>query len=271
MHSVRLRVSIFIILFTAIFLLVRYFHLLPHAPYQNFVSIPWLFSAISLIFSIISGFVIQSKWQTWDQLIDATHGELSSFRQLHILSHHFPKNIQKRIKENICAYLSLMVKESLDTKDLNIRSEKIEASIYQLEETIFEINYMQHPNTGVMAFDLVRKCMDYREKRLQNIAHRLPLGVKAFVMVATFCIIFSSLFIGEINSLIYDYLFTLIIGILAFGIYALIDDLDNPYRPGQWHLKIDDYKKLLEEIKKDTIIHLIKKNSYTTPREKSTS
>jgi len=252
--SIIIRLIVFTIFFSVIFYFIRFFNLLPPAKlYKNIDSIPWLFSAISLIFSIISGFVIQSKWHTWDELINATHGELSSFRQLHMLAHHFPNSIQTTIKQRICDYLQLMIDESKTNRDLNIHSQRVESAIYQLEETVFDIDYSQHPNFGEMAFDLVRKCMDYREKRLQNISHKLPQGVKIFVIGATFSMIFSSLFIG-VNTLAYDYMFTLIIALLSYGIYLLIDDLDHPYRPGQWHLKIDEYEQLLQEVKEDTAV-----------------
>jgi|SRR6185369_12837532 len=252
--SIIFRLFIFTLLFTFVFFVIRTLNILPPLQlHQNIDSIPWLFSAVSLIFSIISGFVIQSKWHTWDALIDATHGELNALRQLHILAHHFPKNTQTAIKHNISDYLQSMIKESKINTDLDIRSERVETAIYQLEETVFDIDYKQHPNIGAMTFDLVRKCMDYREKRLQNVAHKLPQGVKIFVISTTFFMIFSSLFIG-VESIIYDYVFTLMIALLSYGIYLLIDDLDHPYRPGQWHLKIDDYENLLEEIKEDKIV-----------------
>lgn len=254
MRSIILRLILFIVGLSAVIFGIRFLNILPFASLQqNINSIPWLFSAISITFSIISGFVIQSKWHTWDELIDATHGELSSFRQLHILSHHFPKHIQEQIKNKICVYLSIMIEESKINQDLNIRSERVEAALYKLEETVFDIDYSQHPNIGDMASDLMRKAMNYRERRLQNIAHKLPQGVKIFVMCATFFMIFSALFIG-VESFVYYYVFTLIVALLSYGIYLLIDDLDHPYRPGQWHLKIDDYIDLLKEIKEDTII-----------------
>ena len=254
MASISIRLIVFFVGFSIVIVLVRSLNILPLVSlHHNIDSIPWLFSAVSIIFSIISGFVIQSKWHTWDELIDATHGELSSFRQLHILSHHFPKKIQEQIKEQICNYLSIMIEESKLNPDLDIRSERVEAAIYKLEEIVFAIDYSQHPNMGEMSFDLVRKCMDYREKRLQNISHKLPYGVKIFVMVATVFMIFLSLFIG-VESFLYYYLFTLIIALLSYGIYLLIDDLVHPYRPGQWHLKIDDYMVLLKEIQTDSII-----------------
>jgi len=244
-----IRLIVFFIVFNIFFFSIRLFNLLPQGKlYENNSSLPWLFSAIELIFSIISGFVIQSKWGTWNALIDATHEEVSSLRELYVLSRHFPKQIQEKIRGKICTYLTVLLQEAKKNHTMDERSEQVDTAIYELEETIFSIDYSEHPNIGAMAFDLVRKCMEYREKRLQNILHQLPLGVKIFIIFATFSSIFTSLFVG-VTSLVYDYIFTSLIALLAFGVYLLIDDLDHPYRPGQWHLSTEVYKKVLAEIK----------------------
>lgn len=241
----------FFVIFNVFFFTVRLFHLLPPAKLiENNTSLPTLYSAIELIFSIISGFIIQSKWSTWNTLIDATHEELSALRELHVLSHHFSKEVHEKITKKICTYLSLIVEEGEQHMDLDHRSANVDKAIFELEETIFGIDYTEHPNIGVMSFDLVQKCMMYREKRLQNILHRLPLGVKVFIIFSTFAGIFTSLFIA-VTSPVYDYLFTSIIALLSYGIYLLIDDLDHPYRPGQWHLSMRSYKKVLNEIRED--------------------
>lgn len=203
-----------------------------------------------MIFSIISGFVIQSKWNTWNELLDATHGEVTSLLQLQNLSHHFPKKIQSDITEKIINYLQLIIEESDSNMNLGQRSDQVDTAALELEETIFNIDYSEHPQIGSLAFDLVRTCMEYREKRLQNFAHQLPVGVKFFLIATMVSTIATSLFIG-VTSLAYDYLFTSLIALLAYGIYLLIDDLDHPYRPGQWHLSTKDYKKLLEKIKSE--------------------
>jgi hypothetical protein len=249
--TILIKLIAFFLVFNLLFFSIRFFNLLPPVKLiENNSSLPWLFSAIELIFSIISGFIIQSKWSTWNTLIDATHEELSSVRELYILSHHFSKEIRQQIKEKISNYLSLILEESETNKNLSNRSAEVDQAIFQLEETIFSIDYAEHPNIGSMAFDLVRKCMESREKRLQNILHSLPLGVKVFIIFATYSSIFTSLFIG-VTSIGYDYLFTSVIALLAYGIYLLIDDLDHPYRPGQWHLSMKGYREVLREINED--------------------
>lgn len=245
---VHLKVITFILLFTLIFITLRYLHIIPLTPQSDkYNNLPWLFSAISLIFSIISGFIIQSKWQTWNELIDATHGEISSLKQLHMLGNHFPVPIQKTIRRDIAAYLQIIIDETSSNINAQGRSDRVEAAIYKLEETVLDIDYSEHPNIGSLMFDLVRKCLDYREKRLQNILRKLPNGVKLFTISTTVSIILSSLFVS-ITGVVYDYVFTLIIGLLSYGIYLLIDDLDHPYRPGQWQLTKDGYISLLDEV-----------------------
>ena len=248
--TVSFKLFAFISLFSSIFFIIRSLNLLPSLNQQNNLSsIPWLFSAISIIFSIISGFVIQSKWHTWDELIDAIRGELSSFRQLHIMAHHFPDDVTATIRQQICLYLEVFISESRKHQNLGSRSVEIENALYDLEDTIFNARKAD-PESGVMAFNILRDCMSYRERRLQNSAHKLPLGIRVFMISATTVMIFSSLFIG-VETLLYDYIFTLIIGLLAYGIYLVIDDLDNPYRPGDWHLKADEYEELFDEVKKE--------------------
>jgi hypothetical protein len=247
------KIVIFFIVFNVLFFGVRVITF-THALFLNEedATLPTLFSAILLIFSIISGFIIQSKWNTWNSLIDATHEELSSLRELYMLSHHFPKKIHENVRVRIENYLKTLIDESNTASFVEERSELLDREIYLLEETIFAIDYTEHPNIGTLSFDLVRKCRENREKRLQNVLHKLPMGVKIFIFFATFATIFTSLFI-TVTSTAYDYLFTSVIALLVYGIYLLIDDLDNPYRPGQWHLSMKEYIQVLGEIKEDTL------------------
>jgi hypothetical protein len=211
-------------------------------------SVSPLFSAFTILFSIISGFVIQSKWESWNQLTDATHGEISSLKQLFVLTNHFPTPIRVDLRKHIAAYLKLIINEKIDNKNLYFRSDDIERAIYELEETVLDINYSEHPNIGVLSFDLVRNCLEYREKRLQTLSHKLPIGVRVFILSTMFAIVLSSLLL-YFDNVVIEYILVLFIGILSFGIYLLIDDLDNPYRPGLWYLSKKDYEALYLEIK----------------------
>jgi hypothetical protein len=45
-------------------------------------GIPWLYSAICLIFSILAAFTIQKEWENWNELVTAIKGEVGVVREL---------------------------------------------------------------------------------------------------------------------------------------------------------------------------------------------
>ncbi len=91
------------------------------------------------------------------------------------------------------------------------------------------------------------KTLTHREDRLHYSAKHLPVMLKTIIVFSTSLIIGLSLFIG-VRDIWLDYLFTVGIALLAFLIYTVIPDLEHPLRPGNWHITIDEYKELLNQI-----------------------
>jgi hypothetical protein len=60
-------------------------------------------------------------------------------------------------------------------------------------------------------------------------------------------VIVLCLFIG-IKDVWLDYTYTIGLSLMAYIIYIVIDDLDNPLIPGNWHLTTEDYESLLKRI-----------------------
>ena len=67
---------------------------------------------------------------------------------------------------------------------------------------------------------------------------------------ADILLIILSLFLA-VNNIYIDYVFTAAISLLAFALILVVDDLDNPFRPGAWHLTTDGYVSLLKELKQE--------------------
>ena len=89
-----------------------------------------------------------------------------------------------------------------------------------------------------------------RNRRFDQSENRIPHILKNTLIFTDVLVIVLSLFIGVKNPIV-DYVFTVSIGVLAYTIYIVIDDLDNPFRPGSWHLTPHDYRILLDKIKSD--------------------
>ena len=49
-------------------------------------GIPWLYSVIGLVFSILSGFIIQKQWENWQKLHDAILSEASSLNKIWLMA-----------------------------------------------------------------------------------------------------------------------------------------------------------------------------------------
>jgi len=169
-------------------------------------------------------------------------------RQLNIVAHHFPTKTKNTIRTHIYNYLNTLIKESKRYPKKELRSQVVEDALVQLEDVLFTAS-LKNPQAGHLAMGFLNRAMEHRELKIQNGSHHLPMGLRLFILFATSCMIFSAFFVAY-DSLFSSYVFTLIIGLLSYGIYLLIDDLDHPYQPGNWHLTLHAYKELAAEIKK---------------------
>src|SRR5438045_1773897 len=115
MHAFNIvfKAFVFVIGYTALFWLVRLHNLIPaYKLAEDFGSIPVLFGAGNIIFSVITAFIIQAQWTKWNKLTEATRGEINMLRQLFILAHHFPVNQRNEIRFRIYHYLQEYIKAS---------------------------------------------------------------------------------------------------------------------------------------------------------------
>ncbi len=249
-RSVVIKLVIFVVGFSLLFWAVRMSNILPQARLSNDIkSIPVLFGVGNFLFSIISGFVIQAQWHKWDILMDATRGEVSTLRQLFIVAHHFSVKERNDIRFHIYRYLDTYCKVSSNAKGKNLlyRSRKVDEALMRIEDTMFAVS-KRNPDVGNFAFTYLTRAMEYREIKLQSSVHMLPLPIRVFLLFATGSVIVGSLFMPFAN-LMYNYYFTLVVASLAFGIIMIVDDFDNPFRPGIYYLSVDAHKELRNEIR----------------------
>ena len=208
-------------------------------------GIPWLYSAISLIFSILAAFTIQKEWEQWNELVEATKEERNALRELWDWSNYLSKDNQQKIVEGIIKYLSVILQE-WPRLGQGESSEAGENILDSLRNTIMALTEKTHRLPLLSLFnDLIKN----RNKRIFQSGSRIPPILKNTLIFADLLVIILSLFIGVKNPFL-DYLFTLCIGLLAYTIHIVIDDLDNPFRPGAWHLTHRDYQILLNKINK---------------------
>lgn len=206
-------------------------------------GLPWLYSAVCLIFSILAGFVIQHEWGQWNDFIDAIKGEVGTLRSLWVWSQHLPGRGMK-LRDAMGQYLTLTIQEEwrAGTPSQGEPAGRALALVQEEASALFQDSELRWTAVGIIG-DLLR----YREHRLLSGQRRMPAMLKATLGFADGLVIVLSLFIG-VKHLWLDYLFTLSIALLAYVVYLVIDDLDHPLRPGIWHVTSTPYEHLLLQL-----------------------
>jgi hypothetical protein len=240
---------VFLLLFSLLFLLLRiysgYDQVILMADLEDIGGVPWLYSAVCLIFSILAGFIIQSQWGHWNTLIGAVKGEVSALHQLWFWSAYFPAEAQMKTRTAIRDYLNTTLKEEWG-QTAEEESDAAGQALASIRESVSEM--FERPEFMVTAFSMFSDVLRHRENRLHYSHRPMPKVLKSTVLLADVMVIGLSLLIG-VRHMWLDYVFTLSIALLAFSVYLVLDDLDSPLRPGLWHLTPEDYQRLLTKLK----------------------
>ena len=210
-------------------------------------GIPWLYSAVCLIFSILAGFVIQHEWDYWNDFMEAINGELSTLRSLWLWSQHVP-DCATKLREAMSQYLTVTIEDEWRTSAMG-ESEVAGKALAVLQEEASTL--FQHSDLNMTAVGIISDLLRHREHRLYSGQRHMPQILKVTVGFADGLVIVLSLFIG-VKHLWLDYLFTLSIALLAYVVYLVVDDLDHPLRPGIWHVTSRRYERLLAQLQQQT-------------------
>ena len=241
------KILIFVIIFSGFFLWIHMSGFYDaRAVLDDLGGLPWLYSSLVTLFSILVGFVVQKQWENWNSLVDAVKSEVDSLRELFLWSRYLPEEYKDRFSKGIKYYLKEMVGSGLQKSEKGEKSEKIEKAFTSLQEVMFELSE-KDPNRMTTTFSFFSKIIEARSNRLRFSSHHVPEALKGSLMFCTFLVVVLSLFIG-IKDVWLDYSFTVSLSLMAYIIYVVIDDLDNPLIPGNWHLTTKDYESLLKQI-----------------------
>lgn len=241
------KIVFFIALFSALFIFMRLFHIIPTRILQvNLGGISWLYSTITLIFSIISAFVIQNQWNRWTNLEIAVKGEIDALWELIIFTEQLSSQIRKKVKESIKIYIQKVSEEDWRKIEKDLYPKDIEIALRRIQRDLIVLGKRKETERE-MARSIFLEIISNRNDRLHYSTGGLPFLLYTLILVATIMVIFFSLFIA-IDNFIIDYIFTTSIGLLGILIFTIIDDLNNPFRPGSWHITSKKYSNLLGKI-----------------------
>jgi len=244
------KILIFVIIFSSFFLWVHLSGFYDaRAVMEDLGGLPWLYSSLVMLFSILVGFIVQKQWDNWNGLVDSVKGEVDALGELYLWSRYLPDEYKDKFSKHIKYYLKEMIDNGLQKSEKEEKSEKIEKAFSSLETMMFEMS-QKDKDLMPTTFSFFYRIIEARTSRLKYSSHHIPEALKASLLFCTFLVIILCLFIG-VKDVWLDYSFTVSLALMAYIIYIVIDDLDNPLIPGNWHLTTKDYQYMLKQIEKD--------------------
>lgn len=237
------RIGLFIVPFSVVFWLIHY-------KFEDSIvnsikgGLSGFYAADSLIFGLIVAFVINREWERWTHLSQAVAAELDAVREMWKWCALVPESARGAAHEHLTQYLKTIVSEW--ENGVNVRSANVDKELNGLRA---QLTPMANA-IGALGFHFTivfTTLVQARDKRLTFSNENMPGILKRIVFFAGLMFIFLSLFIA-VNNIYIDYIFTAAIGLLAFSLLLVVDDLDSPFRPGTWHLTPKGYLDLLTEL-----------------------
>jgi hypothetical protein len=203
------------------------------------------YSADGLIFGLIVAFVIQREWETWTNLSESVRTEIDAVREMWKWSNYAEPALCEEAHKHLEGYLKSTVAEWSDGRETR-RNEKVDVELDALRALLIRMS-LSMSTLGEQLRDAFTNLIQARNQRLNFSNEHMPGILKRIVILADGLLILLSLFIA-VDNVYLDFLFTASIGLLAFTLLLVVDDLDNPFRPGSWHLTSEGYQALLEEL-----------------------
>ncbi len=244
MSRILNRVLIFLIPFSIIFVYI-------HEQFETVISrstisgLAGFYSTAGIIFGLVVAFVIQREWEAWRRLSESVQSEIDSVREMWKWSGYTEPSLCKEAHRHLEEYLKIIDAEWEKGEHVN-RSKELDAELDSLRGMLVEMSsYLG--STSVQLQEAFTNLVAARNQRLSFSNEHMPGILKRVVVFADTLLIFLSLFVA-VNNIYLDYIFTASISLLAFVLFLVVDDLDNPFRPGTWHLTSEGYRNLLQEL-----------------------
>lgn len=238
------RTIIFIVPFSLLFWYIHSnFELAVSRSTEN--GLAGFYSADGIIFGLIVAFVIQREWDRWTNLSEAVRLEIDAAREMWKWSSYAEKSLCEEAHQHIESYLKSIISEWNKGEEA-FRSPSVDKEIDALRGMLVKMSKSMAPLSGQLQ-EAFTDLVDARNRRLNLSNEHMPSILKRIVLLADSLLIVLSLFIA-VDNVVLDFIFTAAISALAFGLMIVVDDLDNPFRPGTWHLTPRGYEDLLKEL-----------------------
>ena len=242
-----LQLLLLLCIFSILFFLLRFYGYILGYNVSTLVldvgGLAYLYSTVGTMFSVFAAFIIVSEYQDWNKLSAATSGEVQSLNEVLLWSRKLKKDLSDRFSRAIQKYLTTAIDKEWPLLSTGEECPDIDAVLDELHDLVSETE-SENAEIASHIFVVLQDLLNRRSVRIEYSWQPLPIILKFTVFAITLALMGLSFLIG-VNNMWLDYTFMLCIVSLGAMVLIVIDDLDNPLRPGQWCLTTNGHKRLL--------------------------
>lgn len=206
-------------------------------------GLTYLYSTVGAIFAVFAAFIIVSESQDWNTLVAASKDEARALNELLLWSKKLGPALADDFSKTIKRYLEIVITTEWQSLKKGIESPEAEPILSHFHDLLAAADN-ENSETSAHLFSAFNDLLNHRAARIEYSWQPLPMILKFTIILVAAAVIGLSLFIGVKNVWL-DYIFMLCIVTLVTVILVVIDDLDNPLRPGEWCLTSTQYERLL--------------------------
>jgi hypothetical protein len=221
-------------------------------------GLAYLYSTVGTLFAIFAAFVIVSESQDWNALNSASKDEVRDLNELLLWSTSLSKSLSARWSQAIRRYLEAVIEKEWESLKMGHTSREAELALSAFHGLLIDAS-KEKKDVGSRMFTIFNELLNHRSIRVEYSWQPLPMILKFTIVLVDIAVVVLSLFIG-VKDLWLDYIFMVCIVTLGSVILIVVDDLDNPLRPGEWWLTSDNYKRLFSSIR------MLKRDDEEMPR-----
>jgi len=238
------RIFLFLVPFSLLFWLI-------HSQFESSIArssqtaIAGFYSTDGLVFGLIIGFVIQRGWEIWTNLSESVQTEIDAIREVWKWVWYAKPALRDKAHKHLEGYISSIISEWHKGRETR-RTKGVEEEIDNLRDMLSDLSVSVGPLDDQLQIAFAN-LIEARNRRLNFSNEHMPFILKRVLIFTDAVFILLSLFI-TLNNTYLDFLFTASIGLIAFTLIVVVDDLDNPFRPGTWEITTEGFEKLLKEL-----------------------
>jgi hypothetical protein len=217
---------------------------------DNIGGVGLFISFLGTIYTLISAFIIAEVWGQFNGMGEMLSSEAKSISAIwDNIDYLNDQKISEGMRKVLSAYIERLMQVEISEASKLVRSIHPSDELKAIHKVIDEIKFDDGRDSSIYPALIAdyETLSSIRAKRIEAGLSRIPLFLKSLLIILTFILILSFVFLGFSNILLYSAC-VFFVSLISSLIYKVVVDLDSPYE-GIWNIDTNMLSQSLKYIK----------------------